>query len=197
MCLSMQIIFNHNILSPYDYLVVILVCMYMYVMSYRIHFIIQVVFYIHKGILSNVLEPLITNIKQMLTTWCFYHKSFTQYSPPMLQLFGEVLGPLVFKPLHMKNLVNCVTVLVPISNMPNSVRVLYMFNNIFIVLIIFYTIVQSTRVEMIFQSLCECWFNCNISLIRVFSQIILSESLRSNFKLKKTIFRYILFILNY
>jgi len=40
MCLSMQTIFNHNILSPYDYLVVMLVCMYMYVMPYRIHFII-------------------------------------------------------------------------------------------------------------------------------------------------------------
>ena len=36
-------------------------------------------------------------------------------------MFGEIIGPLLFKPQHMKNLVNSLTVIVPISNMPNSV----------------------------------------------------------------------------
>ncbi|XP_055891550.1 inositol 1,4,5-trisphosphate receptor type 1-like isoform X4 [Biomphalaria glabrata] len=35
-------------------------------------------------------------------------------------MFGEIAGPLLFKPQHMKNLVNCLAVIVPISNMPNS-----------------------------------------------------------------------------
>ena len=42
-------------------------------------------------------------------------------------MFGEVLGPLVFKASHMKNLVQCVSVIVPISNMPNSVSTVYIF----------------------------------------------------------------------
>uniref|UniRef100_A0A2C9M7Z8 Uncharacterized protein n=1 Tax=Biomphalaria glabrata TaxID=6526 RepID=A0A2C9M7Z8_BIOGL len=37
-------------------------------------------------------------------------------------MFGEIAGPLLFKPQHMKNLVNCLAVIVPISNMPNSVN---------------------------------------------------------------------------
>mgnify|MGYP006890728723 FL=1 len=40
----------------------------------------------------------------------------------IFQMFGEVLGPLLFKPAHMKNLVNSITVIVPVSNMPNSVK---------------------------------------------------------------------------
>ena len=40
-----------------------------------------------------------------------------------LQMFGEIVGPLLFKPQHMKNLVNALTFIVPISNMPNSVSV--------------------------------------------------------------------------
>ncbi|WAR13356.1 ITPR1-like protein, partial [Mya arenaria] len=44
----------------------------------------------------------------------------TDHLAKAVVMFGEVLGPLLFKPTHMKNLVNCVTVLVPISNMPNS-----------------------------------------------------------------------------
>ena len=39
----------------------------------------------------------------------------------LLQMFAEILGPLLYKPQHMKNLVNSITVIVPISNMPNSV----------------------------------------------------------------------------
>ncbi|BFZ19742.1 hypothetical protein BsWGS_22781 [Bradybaena similaris] len=35
-------------------------------------------------------------------------------------MFGEIAGPLLFKPQHMKNMVNCLTVVVPASNMPNS-----------------------------------------------------------------------------
>ncbi|XP_041375499.1 inositol 1,4,5-trisphosphate receptor type 3-like [Gigantopelta aegis] len=35
-------------------------------------------------------------------------------------MFSEVVGPLLYKPTHMKNMVNALTVLVPVSNMPNS-----------------------------------------------------------------------------
>ncbi|XP_071092410.1 inositol 1,4,5-trisphosphate-gated calcium channel ITPR3-like isoform X4 [Haliotis cracherodii] len=35
-------------------------------------------------------------------------------------MFSEIVGPLLYKPGHMKNMVNCLTVLVPVSNMPNS-----------------------------------------------------------------------------
>lgn len=36
-------------------------------------------------------------------------------------MFSETVGPLLYKPNHMKNIVNAMTVIVPISNMPNSV----------------------------------------------------------------------------
>ena len=36
-------------------------------------------------------------------------------------MFSETVGPLLYKPAHMKNIVNAMTVIVPISNMPNSV----------------------------------------------------------------------------
>ena len=36
-------------------------------------------------------------------------------------MFSEIVGPLLFKPQHMKNMVNCLSVIVPVSNMPNSV----------------------------------------------------------------------------
>ena len=45
----------------------------------------------------------------------------------IFQMFGEVLGPLLFKPAHMKNLVNSITVIVPVSNMPNSVKHYYIY----------------------------------------------------------------------
>ncbi|KAL4233980.1 hypothetical protein ACF0H5_005635 [Mactra antiquata] len=44
----------------------------------------------------------------------------TDHIAKAIVMFAEVLGPLLFKPLHMKNLVNCVSAIVPISNMPNS-----------------------------------------------------------------------------
>jgi hypothetical protein len=40
----------------------------------------------------------------------------------LLQMFSEIVGPLLFKPHHMKNMVNCLSIIVPVSNMPNSVR---------------------------------------------------------------------------
>ncbi|KAK3610322.1 hypothetical protein CHS0354_029791 [Potamilus streckersoni] len=44
----------------------------------------------------------------------------TDHLAKAVVLFGEVVGPLLYKPHHMKNLVNCLTTIVPISNMPNS-----------------------------------------------------------------------------
>ncbi|XP_076470932.1 inositol 1,4,5-trisphosphate-gated calcium channel ITPR2-like isoform X2 [Babylonia areolata] len=35
-------------------------------------------------------------------------------------MFSEIMGSLLFKPQHMKNMVNCLSVIVPVSNMPNS-----------------------------------------------------------------------------
>ncbi|XP_055955374.1 inositol 1,4,5-trisphosphate receptor type 1 [Patella vulgata] len=35
-------------------------------------------------------------------------------------MFSEIVGPLLYKPIHMKNMVNCLTVIVPASNLPNS-----------------------------------------------------------------------------
>jgi hypothetical protein len=37
------------------------------------------------------------------------------------QMFSEIVGPLLYKPQHMKNVVNIMTIVVPVSNMPNSV----------------------------------------------------------------------------
>ncbi|XP_060552412.1 inositol 1,4,5-trisphosphate receptor type 2-like [Ruditapes philippinarum] len=44
----------------------------------------------------------------------------TDHIAKAVVLFGEILGPLIHKPLHMKNISEAITVLVPISNMPNS-----------------------------------------------------------------------------
>ncbi|KAK3086885.1 hypothetical protein FSP39_024881 [Pinctada imbricata] len=59
----------------------------------------------------------------------FYYPDQTAYSNEIdetdhmakaVVLFCETVGPLLYKPQHMKSLVNTVTIIVPISNMPNS-----------------------------------------------------------------------------
>ncbi|XP_021341779.1 inositol 1,4,5-trisphosphate receptor type 2-like [Mizuhopecten yessoensis] len=44
----------------------------------------------------------------------------TDHMAKAVVMFCEMVGPLLYKPTHMKNMVNCLTVIVPISNMPNS-----------------------------------------------------------------------------
>ncbi|KAL4233979.1 hypothetical protein ACF0H5_005634 [Mactra antiquata] len=44
----------------------------------------------------------------------------TDHMAKAVVLFGELLGPIVFKAGHMRNIANSVSALVPISNMPNS-----------------------------------------------------------------------------
>ncbi|XP_078335085.1 inositol 1,4,5-trisphosphate-gated calcium channel ITPR2-like [Crassostrea virginica] len=44
----------------------------------------------------------------------------TDHIAKAVTMFSETVGPLLYKPAHMKNIVNAMTVIVPISNMPNS-----------------------------------------------------------------------------
>ncbi|KAL5022859.1 hypothetical protein ScPMuIL_002014, partial [Solemya velum] len=59
----------------------------------------------------------------------FYYPDQQQHSSEMdetdhlakaVVMFSEIIGPLLFKPQHMKNMVNCLTIIVPASNVPNS-----------------------------------------------------------------------------
>ncbi|CAG2222632.1 unnamed protein product [Mytilus edulis] len=44
----------------------------------------------------------------------------TDHIAKAIVMFSEIVGPLLFKPQHMKNVVNAMTIIVPASNMPNS-----------------------------------------------------------------------------
>ncbi|XP_036355381.1 inositol 1,4,5-trisphosphate receptor type 3-like [Octopus sinensis] len=44
----------------------------------------------------------------------------TDHLAKAVVMFCEVIGPLLYKAEHMKNMVNCITAVVPVSNMPNS-----------------------------------------------------------------------------